>query len=313
MRETTCVYQHCGKSCVSGIFQTASRQLQKHQSHHCPELFTCKHCGNGFASGMFETSAQKQQDHHARHCPKLFSCKHCCQDFESNSSSTAAKQLEEHQEHHCERLFSCQHCGKSCVSGIFQTAARQLQKHQSHHCPELFICKQCGKGFTSGMFETAVQKLQKHQETGCTCDVCNQVLRPMHDPHGNLLVSPQEQLKLCCKTVTMYHGTNSAAADQIMCAGFRPSVDGMLGRGVYASRDIRKAQRYGGGQALLELSVDVGKVACITCQGHPMQKAWRQKGYDSAWVPANCGMVHSGLEESCIQDPSRIRVVRRHR
>ena len=33
--------------------------------------------------------------------------------------------------------------------------------------------------------------------------------------------------------------------------------------------------------------------------------------YDTAWVPAGCGVTPSGLEEDCIWDPARIRVLRR--
>ncbi len=31
--------------------------------------------------------------------------------------------------------------------------------------------------------------------------------------------------------------------------------------------------------------------------------------YDTAYVPRNCGMVASGMEEDCVWDPARISVV----
>ncbi|KAK7163432.1 hypothetical protein R3I93_007477 [Phoxinus phoxinus] len=112
----------------------------------------------------------------------------------------------------------------------------------------------------------------------------------------------------------MYHGTTMANAQKIRSEGFRPSSDGMLGYGVYLSRSQEKASRYPGNAgeeqlAILKLSVRVGKVKKIDCQGHPLQKTWHQHGYDTAWVPPNCGMVPSGLEEDCIYDPSRITVL----
>ncbi|KAK6468003.1 hypothetical protein HHUSO_G34349 [Huso huso] len=115
------------------------------------------------------------------------------------------------------------------------------------------------------------------------------------------------------KLYTMYHGTTKEAAENIKRCGFRQSDDGMLGRGVYVSRDINKANRYPlkcpeREKRVLKLMVNVGKVKKIDRQGHPMQKTWHDHGYDSAWVPPNCGMVQSGLEEDCIWDPDRIKV-----
>ncbi|XP_039599013.1 uncharacterized protein LOC120521502 [Polypterus senegalus] len=112
----------------------------------------------------------------------------------------------------------------------------------------------------------------------------------------------------------MFHGTTRRNAQLIRKNGFRPSEDGMLGKGVYVSRDIQKASRYPIGvdpsqRVVLKLNVNVGKVVKIDRQGHQWQKLWHSKGYDTAWVPPDCGMVPSGLEEDCIWDPSRIRVI----
>ncbi|KAI5615827.1 GCRV inducedprotein 2i, partial [Silurus asotus] len=104
------------------------------------------------------------------------------------------------------------------------------------------------------------------------------------------------------------------AAAQIMINGFEPSPGGMLGRGVYLSRDLKKASRYPlllseNLRVVLKVRVKVGKVKKIDHQGHPMQKTWHDHGYDTAWCPPNCGMVPSGLEEDCVWDPSRIQVI----
>uniref|UniRef100_A0A9J7Y692 Grass carp reovirus (GCRV)-induced gene 2l n=1 Tax=Cyprinus carpio carpio TaxID=630221 RepID=A0A9J7Y692_CYPCA len=69
------------------------------------------------------------------------------------------------------------------------------------------------------------------------------------------------------KVYIMYHGTSIQA-----------SADGMLERGVYLSRDLKKAARY------------------------PLHLP----EYDTAWCPPKCGMVSSGLEEDCVWDPKRI-------
>ncbi|CAE7395331.1 unnamed protein product [Symbiodinium pilosum] len=110
---------------------------------------------------------------------------------------------------------------------------------------------------------------------------------------------------------TMYHGTSREAAERIEREGFQPSETGMLGPGVYVSRDIEKAMKYG--PVVLEVTVEVGRVKRIDRQGHPMQNSWAQAGYDTAWVPPRCGMVPSGKEEDCVLDPERITVVGRAR
>jgi hypothetical protein len=117
---------------------------------------------------------------------------------------------------------------------------------------------------------------------------------------------------------TMYHGTSGAAAASIEASGFRRSTGPhqMLGDGVYVTRDPAKAAPYslkhGPGGVILVLKVDVGRVKRIDRQDHPLQKSWHDHGYDSAWVPPGCGMVASQLEENCVWDPSRIRVVGRY-
>ena len=126
------------------------------------------------------------------------------------------------------------------------------------------------------------------------------------DVQGALQLFPHE-CKPNAKTFIMYHGTSAHAAHKIQREGFKPSTHGMLGRGVYLSRDRLKAQRYGA--TILKLEVDLGRSAKITQQGDPLQKTWHDAGYDSAWVPPACGMVHSGLEENCVWDPSRIKVL----
>uniref|UniRef100_A0A3P9NDW1 Grass carp reovirus (GCRV)-induced gene 2p n=1 Tax=Poecilia reticulata TaxID=8081 RepID=A0A3P9NDW1_POERE len=115
---------------------------------------------------------------------------------------------------------------------------------------------------------------------------------------------------------TMYHGTTVANARLIIANGFQQSTKGMLGNGVYVSRDRKKAERYplninAADRVVLKLHVRVGRVKRIDKDNHPMQYTWSTQGYDTAWVPPNCGMkaVPSGLEEDCVFDPSRITVV----
>ncbi|ROL47589.1 hypothetical protein DPX16_13304 [Anabarilius grahami] len=116
------------------------------------------------------------------------------------------------------------------------------------------------------------------------------------------------------KVYRMYHGTSREAAQKIKVSGFRQSSKGMLGPGVYLSRDLEKASRYPlelheSQRVVLRVRVNVGRVKKIDRQNHPMQKTWHDHGYDTAWCPPNCGMVSSGLEEDCVWDPRRITVI----
>lgn len=116
------------------------------------------------------------------------------------------------------------------------------------------------------------------------------------------------------RTYVMYHGTSSQNAQCILQHGFFRSADGMLGPGVYLSRDLQKASGYPRrhpehDKVVIKVLVSVGNVIAITSQGHPWRTTWHSYGYDTAWVPPNCGMVASGLEEDCVWDPSRIRIL----
>jgi len=130
-------------------------------------------------------------------------------------------------------------------------------------------------------------------------------------PGVSRLIAPQPDDN---RTYVMYHGTTRACAQSIMTSGFRQSSDGMLGRGVYISRDLQKASRYpidhpDEDRVVIQVKVNVGKVIVINHQHHQFQKTWHDHGYDTAWVPPNCGMVPSGLEENCVWDPNRITIL----
>ncbi|XP_029429987.1 uncharacterized protein LOC115074560 [Rhinatrema bivittatum] len=118
------------------------------------------------------------------------------------------------------------------------------------------------------------------------------------------------------RTYTMYHGTHKNVAKTIIASGFKPSNGGMLGKGVYVSRNIDKAKCYPqntgpNDKVTFKLRVRVGKVKKIDCDNHPLQKTWHQQGYDTAWVPPNSNIsaIKSGREEDCVWDPKRISIV----
>lgn len=115
---------------------------------------------------------------------------------------------------------------------------------------------------------------------------------------------------------TMYHGTHRRKARDIITSGFQRSADGLLGPGIYVSRDKKKAMCYplnasNHDRVVFKVRVKVGQVKKIDCDNHPMQKTWHQNGFDTAWVPPNSNIttIRSGREEDCVWDPTRITIV----
>merc|ERR1719235_427459 len=112
--------------------------------------------------------------------------------------------------------------------------------------------------------------------------------------------------------IVAFHGTYMRRVEAIEHDGFRPSTSGMLGAGVYVSRDMRKVRWYGDG-AILRLKISVGRVKTIDSLSDPSWATWSSEGFDTAWVPAAAGLpnVPSNREEGCVADPRRIRVLGR--
>lgn len=115
---------------------------------------------------------------------------------------------------------------------------------------------------------------------------------------------------------TMYHGTHKQNARNIVISGFKRSKGGLLGAGVYVSRNVRKAMCYPqktrkDEKVVFKLRVKVGKVKRIDCDDHPLQMTWHENGYDTAWVPrkSNISAIKSGREEDCVWDPKSIQIV----
>ncbi|KAK2816366.1 hypothetical protein Q7C36_022637 [Tachysurus vachellii] len=104
------------------------------------------------------------------------------------------------------------------------------------------------------------------------------------------------------RVYTMYHGTHVDNAEVIIINGFKPSTKGMLGKGVYVSRNIEKAKCYPlrtdkRDQVVFKLKVNVGKVIKIDIDNHPLR------------TTCNISVIKSGREEDCVWDPDRITVI----
>jgi len=89
--------------------------------------------------------------------------------------------------------------------------------------------------------------------------------------------------------------------------GFRQTSSGMLGTGVYISADPKRAARYG--DTVVVVEVKLGKVTNIDSEDHPLRTSWNAYGYNTARIQHGCNMLSSGLKETCVFNPKRIRVV----
>lgn len=162
-------------------------------------------------------------------------------------------------------------------------------------------------GLLIGWFGCLLGGIACQKATSCDrCDGTGMVTRGQGSQSDASPQTPRGWHRRQGKTMTMYHGTSQSNAQSIVASGFRPSTGGMLGAGVYVTADPAKAKRYG--NTLITVEVKTGRTKKITSQSDPLRTTWNSHGYNSAWVPENCGMVTSGLTETCVFNPDRIRV-----
>ena len=117
----------------------------------------------------------------------------------------------------------------------------------------------------------------------------------------------------------MWHGTSSAAGMEIVRAQrFKPSAKGLLGPGIYLSRNRRKAEHYrrkaGDDGVMLRCRARMG--ACKTLvKRDPLMKTWHDEidpklgyHYNSAFAPEGVTKIRGqpSREEHCIFNPDRI-------
>ena len=162
-------------------------------------------------------------------------------------------------------------------------------------------CEFCGDGVPVARYDEHVPQCPRNLRECYVCRAtvvaCELATHMQRCTHGG-------------KTIKMFHGTSLENARAILRGGFKASTQGLLGAGVYLSRDMEKARRYG--DVVVEAVVKVWRVAVIDRPAHRLQRCWHAHGYDAAWVPPHCGVVRSGLEEHCVYDPARIGVLGMH-
>ena len=103
-----------------------------------------------------------------------------------------------------------------------------------------------------------------------------------------------------------WHGTDFDSAMNIKVDGFKVSIDGLLGKGVYISRDITKAMEFAKSKlrpTLIKLKVKNGKIINIG-EHQDFKKRWHSD-FDIAYIPEN---TMTRREEYCIKDPKMITI-----
>lgn len=206
----------------------------------------------------------------------------------------------------CDKITSDVRCGLNCQASshlsrqlcpLCSCALRvgeSLPDHLDSCEHNVVSCPHCWKGI-------AVVNLDDHIQT------CASNVRCCYVCHGRFPSSVLADHLQCCgkgKVLRMYHGTSIAASRSIMQEGFRASSKGLLGAGVYVTKDPSKAKMYG--PVIIECDVHVGATCVINKRHHNMQKCWAAHGYDSAWIPPQSEVVSSGMEEHCVADARRV-------
>ena len=102
----------------------------------------------------------------------------------------------------------------------------------------------------------------------------------------------------------MYHATKSHNVASILKNGLKPSTGGLLGPGIYVSRDINKTRAYGG--VCFKLLVYTGNT--VTVDAADNQGSWRSS-FDSAYLPPNNRVVKSRREETCVKSSDQVKIL----
>mgnify|MGYP003324346218 CR=1 FL=1 len=104
----------------------------------------------------------------------------------------------------------------------------------------------------------------------------------------------------------MYHATKASNVSSILANGFQESTGGMLGPGLYVSRDIDKTRNYG--DVCFKLLVYTGKTTMVSAAD--LSGSWRSQ-YDSAYVPPNNNIptIPSKREETCLKSVKQARIL----
>ena len=102
----------------------------------------------------------------------------------------------------------------------------------------------------------------------------------------------------------MYHATKKENVSSILADGFRESTGGMLGPGLYVSRDIDKTRAYGDVCFKLLVYIGITKLmAEVDTSGD-----WRSH-HHSAYLPPNNDVVPSKREETCLKSAKQARIL----
>lgn len=121
----------------------------------------------------------------------------------------------------------------------------------------------------------------------------------------------------CGEQVVMYHGTTRAAARSIWADGFVPSSYGMMGPGIYLSRDFAWASDFARSKAAkgFDRSERGVVLTCRVCRGASkrlgytgkMRQEWQRQGVDSVHVVNQS----AHFTEDCVVSPDRVLAVDR--
>ena len=127
---------------------------------------------------------------------------------------------------------------------------------------------------------------------------------PSRELSSEPVYSKTDQNGFCRLIFVMYHATDRGNVKSILDNGFRPSVGGMLGPGLYLSRDINKTRNYG--DVCFKLLVYTGRTKRMDSADNG--GSWRESN-DSAYLPPHNDVVSSGREETCVKSVKQVKIL----
>ena len=106
------------------------------------------------------------------------------------------------------------------------------------------------------------------------------------------------------KFYVMYHATPASNVESILANSFCESTGGMLGPGLYVSRDIDKTRYYS--DVCFKLLVYTGKTRELSTKD--TSGSWRSE-FDTVYIPPNNDVVKNKREEFCLKSAKQARIL----
>jgi len=224
---------------------------EHHEAECRKNTRNCTHCSTPVQSlslASHEQCCRKNPDNICKHCKAVVEDGAGRQHPTSRWNHTTKR---EHHEAECwKNTRNCTHCSTPVQSLSLAPHEQCCRKNPDNICKHCKAVVEDGAGRQHPTSRWNHTTKREHHEAECARNPNRNTTEGFSGVGSEYPGNPVE---------TMYHGTTVANATCITQGGkFKPSATGMLGAGVYVSKNIEKARRYGGNNnIILELRVHI--------------------------------------------------------